>query len=114
MEVLVRLISAPLVATERPDTIVVPELSRSSAFDAVPDADAVPLNGVPEIVKTAPETVAAGADRVMVANTPVAPDSVLSPITSDPAVALPVEDAAVFPDTRSATSCIRLVFKVDE
>ena len=99
--------SAALVPTVRPVTITLPELSRNSAFAAVPVAEAVDVNGVPDTVKTPLDTVPGVVPSVKVANTPVEPERADVPITRDPAVAVPVEDATVLPATKSATSCIR-------
>lgn len=108
------MISAELVPTVRPETITLPELSRNSAFAAVPVPEAVAVSGVPEIVRTPLETVPGVVPSVKVARTPVAPDKAEVPMTSEPAVAEPVEEAKVLPATRSATICIRLDLRVDE
>ena len=106
------MMSVPLVPTVRPETITVPALLRISAKAAVPVPEAVAVKGVPEIVKTAPATVPGVAESVNVHRTPVAPDSADVPITIVPAVAEPVDDAAVLLAIKSATNCIRLVFSV--
>jgi hypothetical protein len=112
IEVELIMMSVPDVPTVKPDTIVVPALLRNSARAAVPVPLAVALNGTPERVRTPLETVPGVAERVTDARTPVAPESADVPITSVPAKAVPVEAAAVFDAIRSATSCIRLLFKV--
>jgi len=83
------MMSVPDVPTVSPETITVPALFRSSASAAVPVAEAVADSGVPEMVRTLPETVAGVVLSVIVARTPVAPDRALVPMTSDPA-AVPV------------------------
>jgi len=114
VEIAVALIvmSVPEVPTVRPLTITVPALLRNSARAAVPVALAVAESGVPDNVNTDPETIPGVALSVIVANTPVAPESALVPMTSDPAVAAPVEEAAVLDAIKSATNCIRLVLSV--
>jgi hypothetical protein len=114
MDVLEIVMSDPEVPTVKPDTITLPELSRSSAFAAVPVAEAVADKGTPERVKTPLETVPGVALNVTVAKTPVAPDKAEVPITSEPAVAEPVEDAAVLLAIKSATNCMRLFLRVVE
>jgi hypothetical protein len=57
---------------------------------AVPDADAVADSGTPSKVRTSPDTEDAGFGRVIVARTPVAPDSADVPITRVPALPAPV------------------------
>ena len=106
------MMSAPLVPTVRPETITVPALLRISASAAVPVPDAVAVNGVPEMVRTEPATVPGVDDSVKLANTPVAPESADVPITSVPAEAVPVDEAATFDAIKSATNCIRLVLSV--
>ena len=106
------IISVPLVPTVKPDTMTVPALLRNSANAAVPVADAVADNGTPESVNTEPDTVPGVALSVIVARTPVAPDKADVPMTSEPAVAVPVEAAAVLVAIRSATNYIRLVLSV--
>lgn len=106
------MMSALLVPTVRPETITVPALLRISAKAAVPVPEAVAVNGVPEIVRTAPATVPGVDDSVKLANTPVAPDNDDVPITSVPAEAAPVDDAATFDAIKSATNCIRLLLSV--
>ena len=100
------------VPTVKAETITVPALFLISANAAVPVPVAVEVNGVPEMVRTAPATVPGVVESVKLANTPVAPESADVPITSVPAVAVPVEAAATFVAIKSATNCIRLVFNV--
>lgn len=106
------MMSVPEVPTVRPETITVPALFRSSASAAVPVAEAVADNGTPEIVSTLPDTVAGVVLRVIVANTPVAPDSALVPMTSVPA-AVPVTEIVgpVAVPRAFTTRFIRFVFK---
>jgi len=104
-----RTMSVPDVPTVRPVTMGVPALLRSSAAAAVPDAEAVALNGVPDSVRTAPDTVPGVVPSVMVARTVPIADV---PMTSEPAEAVPVEAAATLDAIRSATNCIRLVLSV--
>ena len=108
------MMSVPLDPTVRPETMTPPELFRNSARAAVPVAVAVAERGVPDRVSTPLVTVPVDALSVMVASTPVAPESALVPITREPATAVPVEAAAVLPETRSATSCIRFDLRVEE
>jgi hypothetical protein len=109
-----RMISEADVPTVSPDTMTVPALFLSSAFAAVPDAEAATDSGVPLNVRTEPETVPGVVLSAMVANTPVAPESDDVPMTKEPAVADPVDAAAVLVAIKSATSCIRLVLRVEE
>jgi hypothetical protein len=108
------MMSAALVPTVRPVTITFPELSRNSALAAVPVAEAVAVNGVPDTVKTPLLTVPGVVPSVNDARTPVEPERADVPITSVPAVAVPVEDAIVLPATKSATNCIRFDLRAVE
>lgn len=108
------IISVPLVPTVKPETITLPALSRNSALAAVPVPLAVDVKGVPEIVNTPLDTVPGVVPSVNVTSKPVAPESADVPITNEPADAVPLEAVCVLPATKSATSCIRLFFNVDE
>lgn len=106
------MMSVPEVPTVRPETITVPALLRSSASAAVPVAEAVAESGVPESVRTLPDTVAGVVLSVIVANTPVAPDRALVPITSVPAAVPVVEIVGALPVPKAFTTrFIRFVFK---
>ena len=90
IDTLLRMISVALVPTVRPETITVPALFRISARAAVPVADAVAESGTPEMVRMVLDTIVAGvALSVIVARTPVAPDSAEVPMTNVPADAVP-------------------------
>ena len=97
IEVELIVMSVPEVPTVRPDTITVPELSRSSALAAVPVAEADAVTPEAFSVSTPPETVPGVELSGKVASTPVAPESADVPMMRLPAVAEPVEAAAVLP-----------------
>lgn len=111
IEVEEMMMSVPVVPTVRPDTMTVPALLRISARAAVPVPEAVAVSGVPDSVSVEPDTVAGVVESVMVARTPVAPDSADVPITSVPA-AVPVVlmVGAVAVPMAFATRLSRLVF----
>ena len=77
--------SVPLVPTVRPETMVLPALSRNSASAAVPEFEIV-AEGVPFRVMTPEATEKLGFCSVMVASTPVEPDKAEVPITSSPSL----------------------------